>query len=285
VKTLKVALVFGLTVVFMLTLVAGFSSCTKDEPTPTTTTPTTQNQTTTTNQLQTNAPSTKPASTTPVVTTTESSYPTTTSTPVTTTTNTQIPTTPAATSQPPATTTETGEGLDDVLGYTATIRSIYYDMVTSAPGQAQFTTSFWIESPNMRSEMEAEGETVVMLVNNEEKSLYMYMPEQNMAMKMAYEPSESALEETIQVTEYEPVVTGTETLDGKLCLVVEHSNAGNRVKTWIWKEKGFPLKVETVTSEGAMVVEYKNISFDDIPDEMFEIPAGVNIMDIPSPGA
>lgn len=136
----------------------------------------------------------------------------------------------------------------------------------------------------MRSEMEAEGETVVMLVDNEEKSLYMYMPEQNMAMRRTYEPSESALDETMHVTEYEPVVAGTETLDGKVCLVVEHSNAGNRVKTWIWKEKGFPLKVETITSEGTMTVEYKNISFDDIPSGMFEIPAGVDIMDIPSAG-
>ena len=38
--------------------------------------------------------------------------------------------------------------------------------------------------------------------------------------------------------------------------------------------------MEITTSEGKMIMEYKNIEFVDIPDSMFELPAGVQIMEM-----
>jgi len=35
------------------------------------------------------------------------------------------------------------------------------------------------------------------------------------------------------------------------------------------------------TDEGMVIVEYKNIEFVDIPDSMFELPEGVEIMEMP----
>jgi outer membrane lipoprotein-sorting protein len=50
---------------------------------------------------------------------------------------------------------------------------------------------------------------------------------------------------------------------------------------WIWEQYGFPIRVEMTTTEGTVIVEYKNIEFTDIPDIMFELPEGVEIMEIP----
>jgi len=50
---------------------------------------------------------------------------------------------------------------------------------------------------------------------------------------------------------------------------------------WIWKEKGFPIRIEMTSIEGTFIIEYKNIEFTDVPDSMFELPEGVQIVDIP----
>jgi outer membrane lipoprotein-sorting protein len=61
--------------------------------------------------------------------------------------------------------------------------------------------------------------------------------------------------------------------------VVEYSYGGATVKSWIWKEHGFPIRTETTTSEGTVIVVFRDIDFGDIPDSMFELPPGVQIME------
>lgn len=275
-----------LAVVLLVLSVTGLVSCSSGEnqtgtsPTATQALTTTGQANATTSQSPTSATST--SANTSAISTTAPASPTSSTPPTSTTVLTT--TAPATTTQATAEPTELSDGLAEALANAAGISSVYYDMVTTAPGEPQFTASFWIKGGKMRSEMDNEGELVVMLLNNEENSLYMYMPGQNMAMRLAYEPSQSAVDETVQITQHEPVVTGTETLDGKVCLVIEYSGGGTQVKTWIWKDRGFPLKVETVTGQGTMIVEYKNISFDNISDDMFEIPAGVDVIEYPVPG-
>ncbi|MFC1874550.1 hypothetical protein ACFLY3_00095 [Chloroflexota bacterium] len=111
----------------------------------------------------------------------------------------------------------------------------------------------------------------------------MYYPDQNMAMEMTYEPIESAIDEAQAIPDYNPTIIGHDTLDGKVCLVVEYSIEGETATMWIWEEHGFPIRVEVTTAEGTIIVEYKNIEFVDISDNMFELPEGVEIMGIPGP--
>jgi outer membrane lipoprotein-sorting protein len=51
------------------------------------------------------------------------------------------------------------------------------------------------------------------------------------------------------------------------------------VKMWIWKEYGFPIRAEMTTSAGTTIAEYRNLDFSDIPDSLFELPPGVEIME------
>ena len=92
---------------------------------------------------------------------------------------------------------------------------------------------------------------------------------------------ESPTEQSESVMQYNPVTLGTETLDGKKCLVIEYTMETGKTKSWLWTKYGIPIKTEITTAEGTTVVETKNIEFGGISDSMFELPTGVQIMQIP----
>lgn len=194
--------------------------------------------------------------------------------------------TPKATSTATATPTKTsatGDTLTDLLAKGQNIGSVKYDMVVTAPGQDTMTTKVWLKGQNMKFESDIEGQTSITIVNEDEQVMYMYMPDQNMAYKMSFNNvPESAVEETEGILDYDYEILGTETVDGKSCLVVQWTVEGMTSKMWVWKDKGFPIKVETTTSEGKTTIEYKNIQFVNISDNEFQLPAGVEIIEFPT---
>jgi outer membrane lipoprotein-sorting protein len=191
-------------------------------------------------------------------------------------------TTPKATStatSTPTKTAATGDTLADLLAKGQNIGSVKYDMVVTAPGQDTMTTKVWLKGEKMKFESEVEGETSITIIDGEEEVMYMYMPDENMAYKMDMSNApESAVEETEGILDYDYTIIGTETVDGKSCLVVEWTVEGIASKMWVWKDKGFPIKMESTTPQGKMTIEYKNIQFVNISDSEFELPAGVQII-------
>ena len=157
-----------------------------------------------------------------------------------------------------------------------------YDMVITSPGMPAVTQTVKVKGNKMRTEMSQEGQTQIILIDFDARTMYMYMPEENVAMKVTFNPpAKSAVEEAQSVADYNPTVVGTETVDGKVCLVVEYTVEGAATKMWIWEEHAFPIRVEVTTAEGKTTVEYKNIEFVDIPDSEFELPPGVEIIEVP----
>lgn len=72
---------------------------------------------------------------------------------------------------------------------------------------------------------------------------------------------------------------GTETINGKLCIVIEYSTIVKDIlvtqKIWIWDEKGIPVKGIATFKTGEIIIieiENKNFIFEDIPDSVFEVP-------------
>ncbi len=89
-------------------------------------------------------------------------------------------------------------------------------------------------------------------------------------------------------------VVGVDTVDGKLCTVVESAYISEvlgesyeiETTSWVWQKHGVPIRTETTSSFGGedttTITEMKNIDFGNIPDNMFELPAGVKVMDLQS---
>ena len=145
------------------------------------------------------------------------------------------------------------------------------------------TTTVWLKDPKMKMKTTSEGQTIITILDQEAQTMYTYMPDQNMAFMMTYDQAQSSpMDDTQNINQYNPQNVGTETIDGKVCMVVEYAVQDVSITTWIWKEYGFPIKVVSVTAQGTTTIEYKNIDFTNIPDSEFQLPAGVQIMDLPS---
>jgi outer membrane lipoprotein-sorting protein len=158
-----------------------------------------------------------------------------------------------------------------------------YDMVTVVAGQTS-TSTMSVKKTLARMETSQQGQNVIMLMNGDTKTMYMYMPDQNMAIKMDYsQATKSAADNSSSALNYSPTVVGTETIDGKVCQVIQYTADGGTTKEWIWEAKGLPVRVQVTTSQGTTTTDFKNYDFSDIPDANFQLPAGVQISSLGLP--
>lgn len=225
---------------------------------------------------------TTPAATTPAATGTSTPTSTATGTPTSTATATSTPTA-TATSTP--TQTSTGTNLSGILGLGANIEHVRYDMITTNPITGTVFMTIWEKGGKFREEMTMEGMTSIIIMDMDAGVYYMSSGE-NMWMAMTLDTSiipEGAAENPNDILDYNPQITGTETIDGKSCTVITWEIPGTGTMTeWIWTEKGFPVKIETTTDQGTITIEFTNIDFSDIDDSMFELPEGAIVTTIGS---
>jgi prepilin-type processing-associated H-X9-DG protein len=198
--------------------------------------------------------------------------------------------TPTATKTPTATATSTsGQTLGDVRGVGRSIGDVKFDQVMTTSGQTQSTTMHmyvkdaWLsDKMKFRYEIAEGGTTMVMLYDFAARTAYEYFPDQNIAYRIDWGQSEEdnpVGEDNQMIPEYK----GTDTVDGKLCDVYQWKSQDSSIsmKEWIWKEKSFPIRMESTTSSGTTIIEYKNIVFGTLSDPLFQLPAGVQIMQFP----
>ena len=89
------------------------------------------------------------------------------------------------------------------------------------------------------------------------------------AMSQAWQEQDTPTGQAADIMSYKPVVLGEETLDGKLCTVIQYTYAPTAAgtitaKAWIWKQYGFPIQVESTDSTGKKTTMlYRNIKIGD----------------------
>jgi outer membrane lipoprotein-sorting protein len=187
---------------------------------------------------------------------------------------------------------EEGQGeevsLDEVLTKAKGMEGYSFDIVVTQTDQPTMESKMWVEGTDMRWEGNVEGQDIVYILNTAQETAYIYMPSQNMAMEQSFaevsgEVGESPAEEAEGIPEQNPDVLGIEVWDGKTCLLVKStSDQGDVTKWWLWTEYGIPIKTEITSHTGEIIVtELHNIEVGDIAGSMFELPAGVQIMEIP----
>lgn len=203
-------------------------------------------------------------------------------TPTTTSPTTTIQSPTTSIQSPTTTLADTTSPLSDLLGKVKNVDSYKYDMVISTPEMPKIMQSVWVKENKMRTEMVVDGRTMITIANMDKGEVYSYHPKENIAMKMDMgNVPKSAVEDISSIEGYNPTIIGTETLDGKLCTVVEYGSPEGKSKMWIWQKYGFPIQMEMEGPEGTMKMEWRDIEFGDIADSMFELPEGVEIIDIP----
>ncbi len=169
--------------------------------------------------------------------------------------------------------------LGDILASRQELTS--YEAELSTPDGEKITQLVKLENnaPVMIIMKAPEGS---ILINMEEKVMYMYSPEENSAIKMSME-GEMGVEDTpsLGLGDFDPegAVTGSEDLDGVACWVLETKTKGEDEVVKIWVDKEYGLLRQGI-DEGGETVTFTYSRFNEVPDSEFELPADVEIIDM-----
>jgi hypothetical protein len=176
----------------------------------------------------------------------------------------------------------------------------YKTSVKSAEMKSTSVMTQWIDNENDRQAVYTESQSEVMGMKNSEKSL-MIMKEGwsyiiNLTNKTGFKSKDSEMEDdpTDMIKPEDDVtfrqliekeggeILANETFLGKECIVVdvtEQGDEGQSLKTKMWYYKGIPLKMANDFYSMEATKFEENIS---IPDNKFEVPAGIEIAEMPS---
>ncbi len=178
--------------------------------------------------------------------------------------------------------------LDEIFSRSSAIQSLTFEWeMTGADGILSSGTQY-IQGSNIRMDTNVQGTgQATMLYNADTQEAWMINLNDNTAMKLGgYDAETESVNPLEPMSAYEEDmynVLGQETIDGKKCSIIEITEDEAYTKMWVWEKYGFPLKMEIVSDGNQINYEYKNVSFDKIPDSMFEVPAGIQIIEMQMP--
>ncbi len=188
------------------------------------------------------------------------------------------------------------ESIRDILAKAKNIGSVQYDRINSMSistttdaliSKNSTKMTVWQKLPSIRFDsFLPQGITMSVVVRPDgvfqhssltDEFIQSALPSSDAVESQTIESISGSLEKDVGLR-----VMGTEVIEGVTTTVVSSSVTEDDVvihtKTWIWNDKGIPIKSEAVsqaTGDSIMfvnVTEYKNFVFGDIPDSIFEIP-------------
>lgn len=152
--------------------------------------------------------------------------------------------------------------------------SLKCDMVVESAQMGRSSGKLFMKGDKSRIELKASGMDTITITNDQ--NAYMYMPGQNVAMKMALSQAKSQVpdvEDYKKSCEY----MGEEQIDGKPCGIYKCAKGGGATTVWVSQDFEFPLKV----SGSGTTTYYKNIETNvPLDDELFILPQGVQYQDM-----
>lgn len=163
-----------------------------------------------------------------------------------------------------------------------------YDQTVQTGGEV-IQARAMVKDDRFRMESTVQGKRTVILRRGAEA--YSYLPEQGIAMRLpSLQPTQEPLQDPGAYERYllqRHAQRGrSETVNGYPTDVYtfEDPQIGGYTTVWVWKGKRLPVRLRQRTPEGEALVEFSNIRLDaDIPDEQFELPPNVQVIDASSP--
>ena len=143
----------------------------------------------------------------------------------------------------------------------------------------------FVKGDKMRNEVNMGGETNITITRPDKKVVWIAMPQQKMYMEM---PLSDKMQQRMALKDPEirarMKLLGTETVNGYECEKYEMSNVveGKPITSHVWIAKKFGLSIKSVTTDGSMSMEYRDIKVGGVADSVFEMPQGYQKMEMPS---
>lgn len=172
--------------------------------------------------------------------------------------------------------------LEDLSARAKTNTQYSYDMVATIMGQ-DITATIYVKGPLVRQEIDFGGQKGVMIADQSKKMAYTMEGGQNVAIRHEITDSSDQVNpnDALQSFPKDTRITGTDTIDGKSAVILDVPDPQQPSKIWIWTEKGLILRAEATAIPGLVSMDFRNYKFDPLPDSLFQIPAGIQIVDEP----
>lgn len=170
----------------------------------------------------------------------------------------------------------------------------YYEMEIEVSGELIATSKIWVSGKKSRFESKSpeKQELAIMIMDGDEKVSYMYMPTQNMAMRLPFDVDEYSddpdSDENVDFIENFKTLSDDENIkiedgnfEGQSVQIITASSEEDITKTWVSTKTGFPLKSEYY-EDGNLesVTLFKNFSSKSNDPSLFKLPDGVQVMDL-----
>ncbi len=140
-----------------------------------------------------------------------------------------------------------------------------------------------IKDNKVRMEMESRYGKAITIIDG--KTIYSYVPSKNKAVKLKSNASygmEVLADYKAYLRRLDAKIVGSQTIDARQCDIYEYTDPRIKMpsKVWLWKEKGFPIKVETQVPDGTVTTVMSDVEVGvPIDDSLFVLPPGVEIVE------
>lgn len=178
----------------------------------------------------------------------------------------------------------------DLLGKGKQITGMSFDYIVNADtkvngneSQTAISGKMWVEGKKMRTEAVMENQKMVTIINGDANTAYTYWPDSKTAMKWPMDKAkavESPDRYAGSVDATNAKVLETATYDGANCkvLMIQKADGKGETKMWVREDYGIPVRIENNDSGISTVIEYNNLQVGPVPAEMFQLPAGVQVL-------
>lgn len=192
-----------------------------------------------------------------------------------------VPGTSQPAQQESAPTTLPGPG--EILARSRQVPNLYCEYAIKPDDSEALKGRMWIQDYNLRSEMlDSHGKATTVLIRSSASGAgYMFSPGQKEAVKATeLQPQDeiNPIRSAAALGNKNLTVIGRDNMGGKSCLVVQYQQDEAAIRVWVWEEKGLPIREENTYDKHTTVVEYTNFRFDAITDDLFQLPAGVKVV-------
>jgi hypothetical protein len=185
--------------------------------------------------------------------------------------------------------------LKDTFNNVKKINSVKYEYVEFSGKEVMMKRTVWRkgQGDEMKIRIDddylGDGQKEFSLIYDfKEKVSYSYSFKNNKAKKSVITSSSSEsyaegtendlLDEADWIITRHPIFLGQQNLDGKKCLVVFCFDDFLKVKEWVWEDYGIRIQGEELFEKNDNGWRRENLEINiDIPDDIFELPAGAEI--------
>lgn len=154
------------------------------------------------------------------------------------------------------------------------------DVVTTNKKGLSIESKMYVDSGKLRTDMNANGMSMSLIVRPDLKKIYSVMVAQKMVMEMPLNPEKYKKTMGPFGPEGKFEWVGAETVDGVACTKYKGTSGEGKV-CLLWVDAAKQIPVKLASEDGSYTVQCKNYQAGPQDAALFEPPAGYQVMSLP----